>query len=50
MSIIQTHDGNWLAHDPTVGTVSGASRDEVIREIERRRLAKARTAVPGQAA
>lgn len=40
MSIICTHDGNWLAFVPGIGTVSGQSRDAVMREIAR--LAAAR--------
>lgn len=35
MTIICTHDSNWLAFVPGIGTVSGSSRDEVVREIAR---------------
>lgn len=40
MSIICTQDGHWLAFVPEIGTVSGSSRDAVIREIARRSAAK----------
>jgi hypothetical protein len=40
MSIVCTHDGNWLAFVPGMGTVSGQSRDAVMREIARRKAAQ----------
>ncbi|WP_281405867.1 MULTISPECIES: hypothetical protein [unclassified Mesorhizobium] len=40
MTIVCTQDGNWLAFVTGLGTVSGASRDEVVREIDRRRSAR----------
>jgi hypothetical protein len=36
MSIICTQDGHWLAFVPGIGTISGRTRDEVMREIARR--------------
>ncbi|WP_287160458.1 hypothetical protein [Mesorhizobium sp.] len=44
MTIICTEDGNWLAFVPGIGTVSGSTRDAVIREISRRKAAQGRAA------
>jgi hypothetical protein len=40
MSIICTQDGNWIAFVPGVGTVTGTSRAECMREIARLKAAQ----------
>lgn len=40
LTVFPTHDGNWLAVDPEVGTASGATREEAKNEIERRKAAQ----------
>lgn len=45
MSALQTQDGTWLIVDPQVGSASDRTREEALREIERRKAAeKARAA------